>query len=184
MTRTPPRAAIRLLHYSEVSNWNEALVGDILEEYESGRSATWFLWQTLVVLAVYIRTTLRTHWGLAIRAVLIGLVTAMTLRLVREQMAELGIGADPVLFWVFNCLSFTFAGWVVASTHPGHRLPMVLAFTLYTMTYKVWMISTHFQDYWNPARPLECVRDIALTGLTLLCCLAGGFLRVPKSIRS
>jgi hypothetical protein len=140
-------------------------------------------WQTLVVVVVYIRTTIRTHWVLGIRAVLIGLVTAVTLRLVREQLADLGIGADPILFWVFNCLSFTFAGWVVASTHAGHWLPMVLAFTMYATTYKVWMIATHFQHYWNSARPLECVRDIALTGLALLCCLAGGFLRAPKPMR-
>ncbi len=49
MRREPPRLATRLLH---ALCHNEALVGDLVEEYRLGRSVTWYWRQAVIAIVV------------------------------------------------------------------------------------------------------------------------------------
>jgi len=61
----PPSAATWLLHKF---GRNEALSGDLLEEYSLGRSDAWYWRQVLVAIVVGFGKEVRTHKLLALRA--------------------------------------------------------------------------------------------------------------------
>jgi len=60
MTRIPPALASWILRY--LANRNEALEGDLLEEFHQGRSASWYWRQVLRALLLSFSAPLRTGW--------------------------------------------------------------------------------------------------------------------------
>jgi hypothetical protein len=57
----PPRLASWLLQRFAFGPQRESLIGDIVEQYEQGRSTMWYLRQTLATVLVGSVTLLRTH---------------------------------------------------------------------------------------------------------------------------
>lgn len=58
---------------------NDALVGDLAEEYRAGRSPVWYWWQVLVAIAFQIRADVRHHWIVMVRSILSGLLLVYVL---------------------------------------------------------------------------------------------------------
>ncbi len=72
--RQPPRLAIRLMDWT--GPHDEALLGDLLEEYRSGRSSWWYWRQTLMAIVVGTASEVRAHKLLTLRAVVVGWIVA------------------------------------------------------------------------------------------------------------
>ena len=69
MTRpAPPRLASWLLQRFAFGPRRESLIGDIVEQYEQGRSSLWFQRQTLATVFIGSATFLRAHPHRAFRA--------------------------------------------------------------------------------------------------------------------
>jgi hypothetical protein len=135
----PPVLATWLLEL--FANHNPALVGDLLEEYQTGRSALWFWRQVLTAILVCFNS-IRAHKWLALRALVIGwiflegasLLAFLFAHHLLMRLLETGIATRQVLFnWLFpvstSLLMFIIslsAGWLVARTHRPHSIPMVL----------------------------------------------------------
>ena len=115
---------------------NEALAGDLVEEYRSGRSALWYWKQVLSGIVVTTASQLRTHKVLAVRAILLGwAVSYVTAHLIFGFPApfdyyipwNLGRFLPHLFsgsFWNFSyfymflpSLVFMPSGWVVARLH-------------------------------------------------------------------
>jgi hypothetical protein len=60
--KDPPTIATWMLEHLTLGRKNEALAGDLLEEFRRGRSATWYWRQVLVAIVVGIPGELRSQW--------------------------------------------------------------------------------------------------------------------------
>ena len=71
--RAPPRAATWLLYRFAFGPHRESLIGDIVEQYERGRSSSWYHGQMLAMVAIGSATRARTHPGRLLRACVLAL---------------------------------------------------------------------------------------------------------------
>ena len=132
--------ATRLLE--RFANHNPALIGDLMEEYETGRSPFWYWRQVLTAIVVGSFGSIRAHKWLALRALVIGWVfleaaSRLAFPFTRDSLMwllERGMVPRHMLFtYVFplSTLLLIFiisvsGGWVVASTHRPYSTAMVL----------------------------------------------------------
>jgi hypothetical protein len=58
----PPSLATWLLEHLVARGQNEALAGDLLEDYNHGRSAAWYWHQVLIAIMVGFSKELRSRW--------------------------------------------------------------------------------------------------------------------------
>ncbi len=138
---TPPRLATMLLH-RVVSN--DALAGDLQEEYQSGRSALWYWRQVLAALVI--AALRRGDWrelfaaqGLVMQWVMLGLVSVcavFTVKVTAWLLRHEGIDAllQPSAIREFGRVALAFAvalvvGAAIARIHIRSRGAAVLAFS-------------------------------------------------------
>jgi hypothetical protein len=138
----PPVVATWLL--KRLARENEALTGDLIEEYRNGRSAAWYWRQVLIAIAVSNTNTIRAHKVLAVRAILLGWTARfLTSYLIARPVFELYSALLRILgivpYWLawhyygyplllLTCVYAAFNGWIVARLHRPHQVAMVLAF--------------------------------------------------------
>jgi hypothetical protein len=133
----PPVLATWLLKHVRFINTDEAIAGDLLEEFTQGRSAAWYCRQVLLAIVVGFGKEVRVHWILAIRATIVGLAAItgasillhfliVTLR--TNGIIELDSLPRFVPWAVTSFLSGTISGWLVAFLHPKNRGAMLLTF--------------------------------------------------------
>ena len=67
---SPPVAATWMLEHLMLGGKNEALAGDLLEEFKRGRPVSWYWRQVVVAIALGSAKELRNHWLLVVFAVL------------------------------------------------------------------------------------------------------------------
>jgi hypothetical protein len=110
-----------------------ALIGDLLEEYDRGRSAIWYWRQVLIAVGMGTWVAIRDHKLLALRAVAVGFATEFLFVFLWEFWA-LNLVIFSIMQWMtqvsITLLTQTATGWIVARTHRTHQLPMVLAFLI------------------------------------------------------
>lgn len=58
----PPALAVWMLEHLTQGGKKESLIGDLLEEFRDGRSASWFWRQVVAAIAVSFLNQLRAHW--------------------------------------------------------------------------------------------------------------------------
>ena len=129
----PPALATWLLEHARFSTTDSVIAGDLLEEFNRGRSAAWYWRQVLVAIVVGCTSEVRHHRGLAARAVLVTwAINYGALMLGREAMIELfrhGLLAyhPQLAHWAICFLGGLVSGLIVALLHRGYRNAMLLA---------------------------------------------------------
>lgn len=147
--RRPPAPAARLLTKLLPRHDHDALLGDLCEEYQRGRSLGWYWMQIVAGIAVGSWKDARAHWVLALRAIAVGnAVLAMigVLRL-RDRLAYfqveliyglsnqphrwLGIlGPHTLIFSdLTSVVGCAVSGWVIVRLHRAHGIALVMPFT-------------------------------------------------------
>jgi hypothetical protein len=131
----PPALARWLFERVRFSDTDEALAGDLLEEFTQGRSAAWYWRQVLVAIAVGYGKEVHIHWALAIRAALIGLAVSTGVSILLHSLIvtlhKNGLMHSIPRFvpWALTSfLSGIISGWLVAFLHPKNRGAMLLTF--------------------------------------------------------
>jgi hypothetical protein len=137
----PPSLATWLLH--KFGCGNDALSGDLLEEYSHGRSGAWFWRQVLAAIFIGFGKEVRTHKLIALRAVVIGWLASYFFHVVELPWWRsftkllLAHGVTPTPWWqhyyfypilFVPCIFAAATGWIVGRSHRGHRGAMVLAY--------------------------------------------------------
>lgn len=130
----PPVLATWFLEHMRFSNTDDALAGDLLEEFNQRRSAAWYWRQVLVAVLVGFASEVRHHRVLAIRAIVISWAANYgTIVLGREVMVELsrhrlpGLAFPSAFASVVICfLAGAVSGLIVALLHRKHRNAMLL----------------------------------------------------------
>jgi hypothetical protein len=128
----PPVLAAWLLEHARFSTSNGAIAGDLLEEFNRGRSAAWYWRQALAAIVVGCATEAHRHRGLAARAILITWAANYgALMLGREVMIELfrrrvlAYHPQPA-HWAICFLGGLASGVIVALLQRRHRNAMLL----------------------------------------------------------
>jgi hypothetical protein len=139
----PPRFAAFLLE--RLGPQNEALAGDLAEEYRAGRAPFWYFRQVAVTIVLHVLADTRGHWLIVLRGVLAGLFLLKALGWVVGWIegAYLNPWLRSVLgfFWMQHNVYFYIhmalwlpasivAGWVVARLHSRQRASAVLCLML------------------------------------------------------
>jgi hypothetical protein len=187
----PPIVATWLL--TRFGNGNEVLAGDLVEEYQRGRTAAWYWRQVLVAIFVGCGNEVRTHKLLAVRAVITGwaalilssyLISFPLYKLYSRVLMDLGF--RPLWFWWWHyytypivlvpCIGGFLSGWLVARFHRAYRVTMVTVYAvsvLLTSLPEIFRLATNslsnsrFVPYLLSHLLIEClfVVSILLGGL-------------------
>ena len=129
---SPPSLATRLLESLVPQRTSEALLGDLIEQYEAGRSRTWYWQQVILALVISAGREGRTRKLHAVRAVVIGYLTGASLSYFTTSLAGRFVGdtwgSTRPTTWSscrFAFFSAVASGWIVRRSHlqgDGDRL--------------------------------------------------------------
>jgi hypothetical protein len=171
----PPRFATWLLERLASGQTRDPLIGDLLEQYASGRSAAWYWRQTLAAILSGTMDEVRNHKRLAIRAVMTGfgsiwsfwaLTWILTQIIWVLSSGGLYIGGHwirldyhwvhyriylALLLTVFGCAA---SGWIVARLHRHHQQSMVLVFLMAVVLASIVQVAVRVRLVGWPIRPL------------------------------
>jgi hypothetical protein len=183
----PPALATWLLEHAGFSTSDGVIAGDLLEEFNRGRSAAWYWRQVLVAIIAGCAGEVRHHRVLAARAILITWAANYgALMLGREVIIELFrhrlLAYHPQLaMWAICFLGGFTSGLIVALLHRGHRNPMLLTGGAALLGWALMAIV--FLKTGSLQHPLLQIAAatvvyyvVALTGFAI-----GGFLFLPRA---
>ena len=146
MSRTgPPRWSTWMLERWAPPHNRESLIGDLIEQYQAGRSAMWYRRQVVVAIWARVVEDLRAHKLLALRTLaiwwmatfLLGwFTTTLRYSIVSAGRAAVPWGESEIVrqFWVWYgvpfvlvaCLGHIAIGWAIARSHRRQAAAMVL----------------------------------------------------------
>ena len=139
----PPSLPTKLLELLVPQRTSEALLGDLIEQYESGRSRRWYWRQVILALVISAGREARTRKLQAIRAVIVGYLTGASLCYFTTSLAARFVGGYTA-YLVFLPLAFVSAaasGWIVRRSHPR---AMVLIFSGFCVVASVVAFAVYF----------------------------------------
>ena len=150
----PPAGATWLLERFSFGHRNDALIGDLVEEYGNGRSGAWYWRQALTAIAVAFSQEIRAHKLLAVRAVATGWAVWYVYGLFVSSwvgwiLISLGQKLPPPLqyeapywfvWWIIWLSVRAASGWIVARLHRGHQTATVLLFAASVLLWKLRML--------------------------------------------
>jgi hypothetical protein len=206
MSRRVPVVATWLLERFGVKRQNEALMGDLAEEYQAGKSWGWYWWQTLVAIGVAVVRDVRGHKLLALRAVAMAWALGRAFSWLRQKALITFVlashnfhGSPPYYFHTSRWLQIVLSGesvlvsllvgWLVARAHRTHAAAMVLmvaasrpfiavSFDIYYSLAGFHILQTYRV---HPEYIFVTLLNMAL-GMVLI--VAGGLLVRPKALSS
>jgi hypothetical protein len=198
----PPALATWLLNRFITGHRRESLLGDLVEQYQHGRSQSWYWKQVIVAVVIATIQEVRNHRLLVIRATSVGIAVVWwlgwafptvwvgksvwnwtvennfdTARMVLFRQSGLILTVFiPTFFW-------TVGGWVVARTHRPRGMAMVFAFlAFFHLTYLgqlsrlyVLPVSAALSTY-RPQLKGMFVIDGSLLLLTMVFAVVGGLI--------
>ncbi len=195
--KNPPALAAWILEHL-VFGGNEALAGDLLEEFRSGRSAAWYWRQVLIAMALGFFKDLRTHWlALCFAALWTLPVVAFQVYLVRRMAQSpfvaqrwrlawpysticdlaFDIGCDLLYIWAGLALCFVLAS-LIARTLNLRRLTRSLWTSVLTYILAFAALLAVLAAFPLHGRPLD-VRHVAAGQLLLITHWTGLAVRFP-----
>jgi len=129
----PPALATKLLESLVPLRTSEALLGDLIEQYQSGRSRSWYWRQVILALVISAGREARTRKLQAIRALIVGYLCGASLCYFSTSAAGKFLGPYTVvgaylLFLPLAFISAAISGWILSRTHSR---PMVLVFAIF-----------------------------------------------------
>ena len=152
MTSTPQIARWLLKHFGSSPD-NDAIIGDIDEQYSQGHSRAWYWRQVWIAIVVGLFDECREHKWVTARALLMGLTLLLFFPqsfnfLLRDLLFALESWSRwwrqswiLPLAWTFYAVVFCMtSGWLIARLHRPHQVSMVLAFALLSCCV-VWPLS-------------------------------------------
>ena len=125
----PPSLPTKLLELLVPQQTSEPLLGDLIEQYESGRSRRWYWRQVILALVISAGREARTRKLQAIRAVIVGYLTGASLCYFTTSAAGKFVGPYTVvgaylLFLPLAFISAAISGWILHRSALAR--PMVL----------------------------------------------------------
>jgi len=193
--KTPqlPAGAAWLVKTFKVTESNSALIGDLTEEFSSGRSRAWLWKQVLTAIAFAIGEEIYGHKLLTIRAVvagqaavwlssraLIGVLSSLVFRLFPHSWFNwIGWILFPIPLGSIGASmgAVMFAGWIVGRFHREHRTTLVLLFAtlqVFLMTPEVSRLLVNSME--QPRFRPYLAADMAFLCLCPIAVLLGGYL--------
>jgi hypothetical protein len=195
-TAQPPIVATSLLKRLGSGPNNDALIGDLAEEYGRGRSRAWYWRQALVAIVVSFCKETRSHSALALRAVAVGWAVIFLYRsLLRAPAMALyaqwsylpghtfsNWAVQHFYWYLIHTPVLAFAGWIVARLHRRHQMAMVWAFA----ASKVLTFAPHFivyaaQSFRDTSYASWASNEVWASVTTTAMILLGGMWRVPTA---
>ncbi len=138
---------------------NEALAGDLLEEYRECRSTAWYVQEVTVAIASELTRDVWHHKWLVIRALLVGWTALLVYSLLVDQVwgsSELFLAgltrthlrparSGVVLQWVYLLLAVpggTAIGWLLGRWHRSCGAAVVLVFVAVLLLWRLpWLLT-------------------------------------------
>jgi len=186
----PPVLATWLLEHIRFSRTDQALAGDLLEDFRNGRTVAWYWRQVFAAIIVGFLREARSHWVLAIRTAVIGvalncgvLVLGHDMLAAIYQRRILNLTAVPPLTaWIVTSFfSGVVSGWIVALLHRKHRDAMLLTLAGALLVWAAMMRGTLLTP-----RPLQqlLIEVFTFYVFALAGVFVGGFLvsASPKNV--
>lgn len=133
----PPILASWLLEHIRFRNADDALAGDLLEEFRHGRPVAWYWRQVFAAIIIGYVHEVSNHWVLAIRAVVIGLTVNYGALLLSHDVfvslyrhGVLNVGSfSPFAAWIVESFcTGVVSGCIVGLLHRRHQAAMLLTF--------------------------------------------------------
>jgi hypothetical protein len=163
----PPAIATWMLEHLTRGRKNEALVGDLLEEFRRGRSATWYWRQVLVAVAVGFTEEIRAQWLTIVYAILCVIPLPAYWMLAIDKMMSLPFFArrwhlnwpysmicDQILFWGSQLIYIWFA--------------LIIYFLLYSLATRTVNLHRLAQSLWKSAFVFIAVCAVLIASFALL----------------
>lgn len=192
-SRQIPATAAWLLERFYCGSRNDSLTGDLIEEYQGGRSRAWFWKQVLIAIVVSFSTEIRAHSLLTLRAVATGWAAWYSYAFLKGWLFSgpffqilayrlpLSFGhAAPggVVWWILRLAVWAGSGWLVARLHRDRATTMVLAFSLSVFLWKLqtlpWTCHLALDAIADPRYRLELLTELMSIILPPVCTLLGG----------
>ena len=174
--RTPPTIASALL--TRFGQPNAAFVGDLLEQFQAGKSRVWFWRQVIETIVATTVGDVREHPYLASRAIIVGHASAWVIA--RYAMFDLlhydewlfsrglvgwfylnGYGFPEWSLWPALGLLFAVSGWIVARTHrrapPGILVVYALSVASLHLGFGLWRLAHPLPAQAHLVGVRECV---------------------------
>jgi len=168
----------------------EAVIGDLLERYQTRPSSVWYWRQVFATIAVSILWDIRTHTLLAIRAALAGCVAAWCLGFVLLYVAKGPVGAivevlsgesRHILFGTWGpFITLVEAGWVVGRLHRQSRAAMVFVFAAFVFLIDIPELHRRVVNALTDERYVSALRSLLWTeSLAMVGILLGRLSKLP-----
>ena len=161
MKRRSPAIATFLMEKLGSDPRNDQIVGDLIEQYVRGRSRFWFWRQVVAAIVMSFFHQIRSHWLLALSAVLTGwcvwsiLNTGLTVgldALVNPWETRLPTLAG-LIWWTTWLANRAISGWIIGRFYGKGRVAFVLLFSFTVFVWKAKIFQLPFYlDYEWPLR--------------------------------
>jgi hypothetical protein len=182
----PPRVPTWLLDRCGVTGRNEALTGDLIEEFREGRSHAWYWAHALLAIVMAAGADLWEHKLLAARAFLIGEVATTALSFLFGNTVYVWgprFGMLSVGWWFYTLgtvfVLYAVSGWLVGRLHRAQRAAMVLWFAVMSCCFSiVWsfpLLSLHLVNSIDSPRFRPYLAfDLTSLAVVFIAVLVGG----------
>jgi hypothetical protein len=128
----PPVLASWFIHHVRFAKVDDALAGDLLEQFHQGRSSSWYCRQVIFAILVGFATAVRRQWPAALQAAAItwaaNYVALTLVRWILARSPALGLSFHPGAdFFVYSLVGGALGGSIVALAYRTPRSTMLTA---------------------------------------------------------